>query len=540
MKKLLALLACLMFSSTAFAGGVFIPKPLATLDVYAVSNLKGNIMAEAGHPGALKLVGCKEKLLQENPYGTAFLSAGGNFNMESELQKGNLSTLFVLNNMGITATVPTAEDFKDEIQMKNYASGSTFAWLAANITTEDGKIPAPFKPYVLFNREGVNIGVIGLLGEKTAAAAKNQGYQVADSVKAASRSIKELKSNGADIIIIISDMTASLAAKDKIQGEVANVLQHLDGVDGVLLTGSGENAAPTGNGENAAIAGMYEKVPVVAGGQSGNVLAQLHFLYNRIEKEMLVGVPKLVEVAEYPECSDKKLRKRLEQVMAIGSGIRNYQNPAPAVKISQKKKDRNSIYRNINPVKTESKVKKGAYLAKNLRQLSNYPNGRSTLAQFYTDNLQYAAKADVVLIPGNTFKYPLDPGAIYEGAVDMSMPEDANIITGEMSGRDILDVLEKGMEPGNIMRFAGLQVEADLSKAFGARIRKIRMADGTAFDPNRIYKVAVSSAMLKDGSIKSASLANQMDKKSQKLFLKFILRSSKTVDFVGDDRLILK
>ena len=92
--------------------------------------------------------------------------------------------------MGIAATVLGAQDFTYEAhKITNQVATSYFAYLGANVLNADGKVAAPFKPYLLFNRGGANIGVVGLLGGQAAAAAQARGYRVVPAAQVAQQCV---------------------------------------------------------------------------------------------------------------------------------------------------------------------------------------------------------------------------------------------------------------------------------------------------------------------------------------------------------------
>lgn len=533
MKKLLfLLLALLVVSSTALARNVLPIKPLAEIDLYGVNDFHGHITGSATEPGALRLAGVRESLLKQNPYGTAFFGGGNNLAGfdENDKRMGD-PTLMMLNALGISATVPGASDFQYQAhQIANQAATSYFAYLAANIVDAQGNTASPYKPYLLFNRAGAAIGVIGLVGQDAVAPAAARGYQVVPAAQVAQQCVDELRNNGAKIVVLLTSLKGEGIGDKQITGEITGLLDKVTGVDAVFLAGTGKE-----------VRGTYKNIPVVAAAPFGTQLAQIHILYNRVDKKVLVGVAKTVDIMALPSTEDKKLEKTYSRLMS-GTGSRlGSMTPSYVPTAKQDKKSKTSIYQNVNrPVNEAPQPEtKGAKLADNLTALTNYPGGQSTLGEYFTDMVRQAYNCDVVLYPGSSFQYSIPAGEVYEGTISSVMPHKDNIIVGQMTGSQIRAILEHGLNPGTgLIRFSGLHVSARLNNAEGSRLASVERLNGQGLQQDAVYTVAVSSRMLEgvDG-YNLSYLTNAGNKGPAQDFFKFFLRYAKTLDYQGDGRL---
>lgn len=530
MKKIIFLMLAVLFAcQTAFAAKAAIMKPLGEVDIYSLSDFRGHITETESNPGALRLSGVLESLAKQNPYGTAFLGGANNMSgtPENDQRLGD-PTILMLNSMGIAATVLGAQDFTYEAhKITNQVATSYFAYLGANVLNADGKVAAPFKPYLLFNRGGANIGVVGLLGGQAAAAAQARGYRVVPAAQVAQQCVDELRHNGAGIVILLTSLQAAGEGDGMVTGEVTGLLDQVTGVDGVFVTGG-----------DAAVKGTYNKVPVAAGAPNGTDLGNLHFLYNRIDKKVLVGVAKTVATMTLPSEPDKKLEKTYARLM--GGGRLATMSPSDYAAKPEKKKSKTSIYQNINgSVPQPQPAKKGEHLADSLVSLTNYPGGQSTLGEYFTDLLRKAYNADIVLYPGSSFQYSIPVGAINEGTLQSVLPYQDEIITGELTGAQIKAILEHGLNAGaGLVRFSGIKVQAHLTAPEGARVGSVKLDNGNSLQNNQVYKVLVSSRMQQGAEGYNLSyLANAANKGRQMDFFKFALRYAKTINYTGDDRL---
>lgn len=529
MKKLLFLLLTALFAcQTTLAANPMLLKPLGEIDLYGLNDFRGHITGTDTEPGALRLSGTLEGLTQLNPFGTAFLGGANNMSgtPENDQRLGD-PTILMLNSMGISATVPGPKDFTYEThKIINQAATSYFAWLGANVLDATGKVAPPFKPYLLFNRGGANIGVIGLLGKEAEAAAAGRGYNVVPAAQVAQQCVDELRKNGAGLVILLTSLQAAGEGDEKITGEITGLLDQVTGVDGVFVAGT-----------EAAVRGTYKKVPVVAGAPGGVNLANLHFLYNRIDKKVLVGVAKVIDVMGLPSEPDKKLEKTYARLM--GGGRLASLSPSD-YRAKPEKKSKTSIYQNINgSVPQAQPAKKGEHLADNLAPLTNYPGGQSSLGEYFTDLLRQAYNADVVLYPGSSFKYSIPAGPVNEGTLAGVLPHNDEIITGELTGSQIRAILEHGLNAGaGLIRFSGISVKARLNAPEGARLVSVELTDGNNLQNNQVYKVVVSSRMQQgEEGYNLSYLVNASNKGKQLDFFTFALRYAKTINYSGDERL---
>lgn len=530
MKKLIFLLLAALFAcQTALAAKPMLIKPLGEVDIYGLNDFRGHITETETEPGALRLSGTLDGLIKINQFGTAFLGGGNNMSgtPENDQRLGD-PTILMLNSMRIAATVLGPGDFTYEAhKITNQAATSYFAYLGANVLDAGGKVAAPFKPYLLFNRAGASIGVIGLLGKEAAAAASGRGYNVVPAAQVAQQCVDELRKNGAGLIILLTSLQAAGEGDEKITGEITDLLDQVKGVDGVFVSGTGK-----------AVRGTYKNVPVAAGAPNGTNLAHLHFLYNRIDKKVLVGVAKVVDVMALPSEPDKKLEKTYTRLM--GGGRLASMSPSDYAGKPEKKQSKTSIYQNINGSAPQPQAaKKGEHLADNQLTLTNYPGGQSTLGEYFTDLLRRAYNADVALYPGSSFKYSIPVGAINEGTLLSVMPGNDEIITGELTGAQIRAILEHGLNAGiGLIRFSGLRVKARLNAPEGGRIASVEMENGNSLQNNQVYKVVISSRMQQgEDGYNLSYLSNAVNKGKQFDFFKFALRYAKTVNYGGDERL---
>lgn len=165
---------------------------------------------------------------QENPH-TLLLEAGGFFSggMFDEHSQGveldkarNDIQLAAMGLMGYDAAVIGDDELnfgRDYLSEK--IKKSKLAFLSANLRLEG------LRPYLIKKISGINIAVIGLTNEQ--AKVKSAGLELTDARDALLRTIKEVKKNNADLILVLSYLGEE---KDKI---LLNEVKDID----ILISG---------------------------------------------------------------------------------------------------------------------------------------------------------------------------------------------------------------------------------------------------------------------------------------------------------------
>lgn len=207
MKKLLA--AALLFSGLSQAWAL-------TLTVYHTSDVHGWYSARpakwnkenparaiGGFPALSALVK-KEK----NPY--ILLDSGDMFQgtPEGNFTRG-MATVALMNKLGYSAALVGNHDFDyGEESLKAMVSSASFSMLGANIyRKEDGQRVSYLKPYVIIEKAGKRIAVLGLAGRHTATStlpSNVKHLQFRDEEAEAAKWTAEMKREKPDAIIIMA------------------------------------------------------------------------------------------------------------------------------------------------------------------------------------------------------------------------------------------------------------------------------------------------------------------------------------------------
>lgn len=161
-----------------------------------------------GFPALAALL-AKEKL----PY--LLLDSGDMFQGTPEgiLTKG-MASVVLMNQLGYAAAVPGNHDYDyGEGPLRAMVSSAAFAVLGANVYYKDGGGPAAYlKPYVLVERGGKKIAVLGLMNRYTSTLTFPpyvKHFDFRDEGAEAARRLPELEKLGADAVVAIAHLGLS-------------------------------------------------------------------------------------------------------------------------------------------------------------------------------------------------------------------------------------------------------------------------------------------------------------------------------------------
>lgn len=133
--------------------------------------------------------------------------------------------------------------------------------------------------------------------------------------------------------------------------------------------------------------------------------------------------------------------------------------------------------------------------------------GESTLGDFVADAMREAAGAEVAFENAGGLRADLPRGEVTNGDVLDALPFLNSLVTCEMTGEQIRDVVEQGLSlERGLIQISGLRVRYDPSRPPGSRALEIT-AGGRPLEDGRVYKVATNSFLAEGGDLYSTFLA---------------------------------
>ena len=214
-----ALAALLVFSAVVLHADVFYLTILHTNDIHGgILPRKATFlnpdfppMIGGGAHLAEYVAGVREECEQSGEYCLLF-DAG---DIYQGTPVGNYSTgAYVvewMNEVGYDLMTLGNHDFDDGADNAiSLAAMAEFPVVACNfVETATGEIPEPVRPYVLYEIEGVTIAVIGLATSDTYGlvdASMLEGYLFLDEAETVERYIEEVREQGAEIVMLLSHL----------------------------------------------------------------------------------------------------------------------------------------------------------------------------------------------------------------------------------------------------------------------------------------------------------------------------------------------
>jgi 2',3'-cyclic-nucleotide 2'-phosphodiesterase/3'-nucleotidase len=125
----------------------------------------------------------------------------------------------------------------------------------------------------------------------------------------------------------------------------------------------------------------------------------------------------------------------------------------------------------------------------------------SSLGDFVTDVMRERAGAEIAFTNAGGLRADLPEGPITKGDVLDALPFVNTLVTFEMTGTQVREVLEQGLtlERG-LIQASGLRAEYDLTGPAGHRLKEVRVGD-SPLDDARVYKVATNSFLAQGGDL---------------------------------------
>lgn len=394
----------------------------------------------------------------------------------------------ILDTLNYTAFTPGNHEFDDGCgEFRRFAERTHVPVLAANLNlpTVSGGKPLT-QPWVVVERQGRKIGIVGLVNEETPSLASPCKEAVFGSAEKALReAVAALKAQGVDIIIALTHLGLNVDC---------DLAGRVDGVD-VFVGGHTHSLL---SNTNPKAVGPY---PIVKRSPSGE--------------------PVLVVTA----ASSCKLLGRI-QIDFDDAGVARRWNGDPIVLDG----------RNVTvPPDAKLSARLDSY-ATQLRSLIGQPVGKILFAgetggqqvdleedahlcrvqeclsgDILVDSLLWGAGdtgATIALSVGGTVRSPLHTGVVTVGDLLTAMPFDNTLVVGNLSGKQLVEALEHGASgyengAGRFLQVAGLMYSVEPAKPVGQRISAVSVRTKAGgwepLRPEAVYRVATVDYVAEGG-----------------------------------------
>jgi len=456
MKRIPAVLTALVF---VFASSFFSPSAAETVDltILHINDFHGNLLPKPGKEGKPATGGMARiaKMVAEergkNPGGTILLSAGDMFQGTpvSNLFRGK-PVIEAMNRMGFDAMTVGNHEFDWGMEaFQDLRKASAFPFLSANIVDERGALLPGVQPYIIIRKKGLKIAVIGITTPETHYATKPgnlKGYRVVSVEKTLPAIIENVRKEGAGPVIVLSHMGLD---------EDREMASKIAGID--LIVGGHSHTEV--------------KTTVVVG---ATLIAQAGY-YGQQLGVMKVSVDTASKkIARYPE--KKILRK-------VKAGPNDPVDEAVAGII---KKYDDQIREEFARTVGETRV-----------DLAKRPF-ESNLGNLVCDAMRKETGADVAIQNNGGIRTTIPKGKITLEQVYMLLPFDNNLMTLELTGAQIAEILEHNAKTEGMLQVSGLKVMYDMTAPEGSRVKELTIG-GKPAERSRTYRVTTNDFLAAGG-----------------------------------------
>lgn len=389
----------------------------------------------------------------KNPEGTILLSAGDMFQgtPQSNIFRGE-PVVEIMNLLNFDAMAIGNHEFDwGQETLQKLVSLSKFPYLSANIFDKDGKYLPYLKPYIILERKGLKIAVIGLTTPETAYITKPdyvQNLVFKNPEEVLPRIIDEVRNKGANLVVVLSHLGFDA---DK------NLAEKVSGID-VIIGGHSHTVVI-----NPAI---VRGVIITQAGYNGIYLGVLE-LKIQPDTNMILGYTKENELKTVFAGPENKFDEKVAQI----------------------------IDKYNNQLKEEFAKVVGETLVDLVR---NY-NEESNVGNVICDAMREATSADIAFQNSGGIRTDINKGPITMELVYTLLPFDNVLVVMDLTGAQILKLLEQSatLEKG-ILQQSGLKVKYDMTKPKGQRVLEVFVGD-KPLELDKVYKVVTNDFLAAGG-----------------------------------------
>lgn len=469
---------------------------MVDLDIYLVNDFHGALLETEKNPGAAKLAGF---LQEKRAAAESLILAGGDMfqdTPDSALLYGK-PVVEVMNKIGFDAMVIGNHEFDWGVEkLEKRVEESHFPYLAANIReSSTGCIPSFAKPYLIVEKKGIKVGIIGLITPETAHLVNPDiidRFIFLNPRQVVAELVPQLRNQGVEIIVLLAHLDSYINDSNRISGDVVPLLQDIKGVDAVCTAHS-----------HKAVTGKVNGIPIVQASCGGRAVGIIRLSYSFSEKKVKKSQTEIVFLNDRETRVCPKVQDIIERVQL-----------------------------EVGPIKNR-------FLGKTVYPLIHQKDKLLSLGKWVTDLMRKETKGDIAFQSGGSLRGSIEAGDVTLGSIYEVMPYDSILYLLEMTGQQILETLEYGLNNRKVgmVQFSGIKVKYRAEN----KILEVTLLDGSHLDPKKSYQVVTNDYLLCGGDQytmfqEGANFRNTS--KSLRNLLMESLRTTGVLEYFEDERLI--
>jgi 5'-nucleotidase len=453
MKKYIALiLGCMLLSSNVYGQSTTNDnqnKISTTLDIVHTTDIHGNAEGTDSYLGYDKIAGYIDELRGKTE-NTLVLDSGDTFEglPFANITKGE-SIAEILKLIKYDAMTLGNHEFVYDTQTRtNDINKAEIPVVSANITDEDGNYI--YDEYTIKEYNGVKVGIFGLTTETTKLTVmkeNTENIQFQDAENSAKKAVADLKNQGCDYIIAITHLGSS----EEDDYSSIKVAEAVDGID-LLLDG---NSHIVNEGT------MYGDTLLVASGHYGEEIGHI-----KVDFEDGDAVNTEVEMLTVDDIDT--IDKEVSDVVS------KY--------VNQNKDYFATVVANTD-------------ITWNGASHESYQS-QTPLGVLIAESYRNAGNADIGIVNGGGVRQTINAGAVTINDLYAVQPFGNTVKGYYVPGKTIIETVKESLKnynTGSFLQFSGIKASYNIETG---EILSISLADGTAIDENKNYKVATSNYVI--------------------------------------------
>lgn len=381
---------------------------------------------------------------KRNPEGVILLAAGDMFQGTpiSNIFRGK-PVLDMMNHLRFDAMTLGNHEFDwGRAVLDDIIAQARFPFLAANIADAEGHPLFGTERYIIIERRGIKVAIIGLATPETAYATKPDnvaGLTFLSPTEVLPEVIREVRRKGARLVVLLTHLGLDHDRK---------VAAAVPGID--IIVGGHSHTAVT---DPLVVGGTI----ITQAGSNGLYLGVLELTLD--EKGLIAGVARkggLLKVSAGPDDRfDPEMKKMAD---SYGEAI---------------------------------KGKFGQVVAETAVSLTRRYDGESVLGNAITDAMRAASGADAAIQNSGGIRAEIPAGKITLEHIYTALPFDNEMIAMDLQGADIVALFERVIrQDKGVLQVSGVKIVYG-SGAKGAEVKEVSIK-GKPIDRTRFYRVATN------------------------------------------------
>ena len=429
------------------------------IDILTHADFHGQFREDDENPGLSRFFCAIQSIRSENEEGTLLLDAGD----ESKCLwygKGVYDGLGLINTDAMVLGNHEFDAGRSRLEECVQFGNKHFPMLCANVVYKQNSQPIKgTKPYVILDKAGVKIGVLGLSSSYTPFIVERSCFEdflMLDTMETIRRYVPLMRKQGAEIIVILSHFPFY----PNESGELFEVYEQIKDLNIDVFIGG---HIP---GDHAAI---KDGCAIVKAGFNGVSLGHVTVMFDDERKQTVSKKAEIIDVLNGSYGHDEKIDAFVKEVC----------------------KDYEPYFTDVIGYAGEDII---MHLSK-----------ESAMGDLLSDGLRKAAMTDFAYFNCTSCGRLIPKGDLTRYSIQKAMAFNGNLHVTRMKGSDLYDLFELIHKPEIFgsnaeLMFSGLKVKIDHTKSYGNKVVWIKDLNDKEIDKEKFFTVATSRYMASGGN----------------------------------------